>query len=70
LGCPDALGTADVVKGVQEDLRNGAVLVDEGLADLDELGEYLEVAEHCLALDLAVQDDVDVAAAALVDIDL
>jgi hypothetical protein len=66
----DVLRPADVVKGVQEDLGDRTVLVDESLADLDELGKYLEVAEHGLALDSAVQDYVDVAAAALVDIDL
>ncbi len=66
--CSAALRVA--IKGVQKGLWYRAVLVDEVLANGDELSEYFEVAEDGFTLNLPAQDYVDVAVPALVDINM
>ncbi len=59
-------------EGVYEDLGYiyRLVPVDESLAGFDESSEYLEVAKSSHSLSLSLQDDMDVVAAALIDVNL
>ena len=59
---------AGIIEGVKEDFGYDSAFVNEVLADFNELGKYLEIAEDSFALDLTMQDHVNMVVTTLINI--